>query len=88
MCRANPERSPFSSIGPDRRMVPEPVGSKQLVIRKFAASHVRPPSRAAESAAAVACFGVSAVPTCRSSCSTRIVENMLHACVLYLHETA
>jgi hypothetical protein len=58
MCRESPERNPFSSIGPDRVMVPEPVGSRQLVIRKFAPFHIRPPSRAAESAAAVACFGV------------------------------
>ena len=57
-CRESPERSSFSRIGPDRQTVPEPLGKRQLVIRKFAPSYARPPSRAAESAAAVACFGV------------------------------
>ena len=60
MCRTPPQRTPFSKIGPNGQVVPEPLGRKQLVIHKFAAPHVRPPSRAAESAAAVACFGVRA----------------------------
>ncbi|CAL5227398.1 g10353 [Coccomyxa viridis] len=57
--RESPGRSSFSRIGPDRQTVPEPLGKRQLVIRKFAPSYARPPSRAAESAAAVACFGSS-----------------------------
>ena len=60
MCRTPPQKTPFSKIGPNGQVVPEPLGMKQLVIHKFAAPHVRPPSRAAESAAAVACFGVRA----------------------------
>ena len=68
-CRANPERSSLSKIGPDGQTVPEPLGKKQLVIRKFAPSYSRPPSRAAESAAAVACFGV--MPLALSLCSMR-----------------